>query len=222
MVETVVINDPRRRDRWEKTMKVLRGFPYLEIRRSPAVFVNKSRVVPGKTVTTAECGCAMAHRRVWQEYYNSGNTDPIIIFEDDILFSARADIVKKYIQLELGELRSGRKHISHLGWYSMYGVGKYLGAYAYMINRQGAAILLREFSTECPTLSFDVILSRLIASGTIRGGNTLNHQSPTPFYKGIFRPDLEGSTIGYWTRGANAIALHSRDMFGYAKKKLVG
>lgn len=214
MINAVIINDPKRKDRLDMTMGVLRRVPNLNIRRSPAVYVNKSRVKLGKTVTAAECGCAMAHRRVWQNYYNSGDTDPILIFEDDIMFSAKTDVVENHLRLEFEEIKAGRKHIAHLGWFSIPKVGTYLGAYAYMLNRKGAAILLREFSTDCPELSFDILLDRLIKSKKIIGGNTLGLDNPKTFHKGVFRPDVNGSTIGYWSRGINSVALHIRDALG--------
>lgn len=215
MIQAVIINDPRRRDRWDKTMQTLGRFSsLLDFKQSPAVFADRTRAKWGATVTAPECGCAMAHRTAWVNYLASGRTEPLVVFEDDIVASAHPDIVAGYLSQEYMLLSEGKKDISHLGWFGIPGVGKYLGAHAYMINQTGARKLLRRIPAVCPPLSFDIIVSHMVERGELVGGPSPNLAGPTKgIHRGVFLPDVHGSTIGYLKRGINSVVLHLRHIF---------
>lgn len=202
----VIVGDRKNEHRWKKTVAILRRFPYLTLKHSPAVYVTDKDVKEGKTLTKGECGALLAHRQVWQTYYESGNDDPILIFEDDLIASASYEETTRFIKREYEKLARGEQEIAWIGWHmipSRYDKRRrqkiranlYTGTYAYMINRRGVKILLETIPPRCHQLPVDVVLSRMVEQKHLRGGSD-DWSVLKGKYRGVFLPDISQTTIG--------------------------
>lgn len=107
---------------------------------------KKSRSLYGKTLNAGEVGCALSHRKAYEELLRSDNPYALV-FEDDI------SIVRNLNLLDLKAIDQVANHVKPRaimlsGDYSFYKrkpivrVFSAVGAYAYIINRDAARRIL--------------------------------------------------------------------------------
>lgn len=108
----------------------------------------------GRYMRGGEIGCALSHRKCYEEFCKSGD-EKALIFEDDLSFQ---DVdVEKIISVVSQELQTNKPMVILLSgdyWYinkskSFSGINRHLvrvydgmGAIAYMVNRSAAEIML--------------------------------------------------------------------------------
>ena len=167
-VPAFVINRDSRPDRLQRFLNQ-RGLAGLEVIRFKAIEISPEETPPVEAagrLTRGELGCFKSHMKIWHKVVNE-RIEEALVFEDD------ANVQGVNIVKALGSCRSQLPQ----GWHIIFlGVnyfqkendvndcfvkqkqGSY-GSHAYMVNRSGAARLLRSVERNGITMPVDIFLS---------------------------------------------------------------
>ena len=166
-LKTYVINLEKSTVRRKHMVDQLAPYPFLDVEFLKAIDGRllteeerhtrfdyvRSKKLYGRTLNAGEVGCALSHRKVYQTLLN-GDQEYALVLEDDI--SIKRDLNTLDLSKVDKILRTKRPRVLMLsGDYCFYRKRPYIriysavGAYAYLINRAAARLILNKIHPCC-------------------------------------------------------------------------